>query len=79
LSAISHNPLLAALCRSITEVQIGLALKLFGASIEDWRRVVGSLQSARMEIVDAIAQRDCARAVQLVHDYHRKAIRSAQS
>jgi DNA-binding FadR family transcriptional regulator len=79
LSAISHSPLLAALCRSITEIQIGLAVKLSGGSIEDWRRVTGSLHSARMEIVDAIAQRDSTRAVQLVRDYHRKVISRTQS
>jgi DNA-binding FadR family transcriptional regulator len=79
LSAISHNPLLAALCRSITEIQIGLAVKLSGGSIKDWRRVAGSLHDARMEIVDAIAQRDTGRAVQLVHDYHNKIIKRTRS
>jgi GntR family transcriptional regulator, transcriptional repressor for pyruvate dehydrogenase complex len=79
LSAISHNPLLAALCRSITEIQIGLAVKLSGGSIKDWRRVAGSLHDARMEIVDAIAQRDADRAVQLVHDYHSKIIKRTRS
>jgi GntR family transcriptional regulator, transcriptional repressor for pyruvate dehydrogenase complex len=79
LSAISQNPLLAALCRSIIEIQIGLAVKLSGGNIEDWRRVAGSLHTARVEIVDAIAQRDSARAVQLVRDYHRKVIRRTRS
>jgi hypothetical protein len=31
-----------------------------------------------MEIVEAIAQRDSARAVQLVRDYHRKVIKRIQ-
>jgi len=52
MSAISHNPLLAALCRSITAIQIGLAVKLSGGSIEDWRRAAGSLHRARMGIAD---------------------------
>jgi DNA-binding FadR family transcriptional regulator len=79
LSAISHNPLLAVLCRLITEIQIGLAVKLSGGTIEHWRRVAGSLHRARMDIVDAIAQRDSARAVQLVRDYHRKVVKRIQS
>jgi DNA-binding FadR family transcriptional regulator len=79
LSAISHNPLLAALCRSITEIQIGLAVELSGRRIEDWRRVAGSLYKARMDIVDAIARRDSARAVQLLRDYHRKVIKRIQA
>jgi DNA-binding FadR family transcriptional regulator len=79
LSAISHNPLLAALCRSITEIQIGIAVKLSGGSVEDWRRVAGSLHRARMDIVDAIARRDPAQAVQLVRDYHRKVAKRIRS
>jgi DNA-binding FadR family transcriptional regulator len=79
LSAISHNPLLAALCRFITEIQIGLAVELSGGSTEDWRRVAGSLHKTRMDIVEAIAQRDSARAVQLLRDYHRKVIKRTQS
>jgi DNA-binding FadR family transcriptional regulator len=78
LSAISHNPLLAALCRFITEIQLGLAVELSGGSTDDWQRVAGSLDRARMEIVEAIAQRDSARAVQLVRDYHRKVIKRIQ-
>jgi DNA-binding FadR family transcriptional regulator len=79
LAAISHNPLLAALCRFITEIQIGLAVELSGGDVEDWRRVAGSLHKARLEIVEAIKQRDADRAVQLIRDYHRKVIKRAQS
>jgi DNA-binding FadR family transcriptional regulator len=79
LSAISHNPLLAALCRCITEIQIGLAVELSGGSAEDWRRVAGSLHKTRLDIAEAIAQRDSARAVQLIRDYHRRVIKRTQS
>jgi DNA-binding FadR family transcriptional regulator len=80
LSAISHNPLLAALCRFITEIQIGLAVELSGRRTEDWRRVAGSpLHKTRMDIVEAIAQRDSARAVQLLRDYHSRVIKRTQS
>jgi hypothetical protein len=48
-------------------------------NVENWRRVAGSLHSARLEIVDAIAQRDSTRAVQLVRDYHRKVIKRTRS
>jgi hypothetical protein len=46
--------------------------------IAHWRRVAGSLHRARMDIVDTIAQRDVAGAVQLVRDYHRKVIKHTQ-
>jgi GntR family transcriptional repressor for pyruvate dehydrogenase complex len=79
LSAISHNPLLAALCRVITEFQIGLAVELSGGSTQGWLRVGGRLHPMRLELVEAIEQRDAPRAVQLVHDYHSKVIKRTQS
>jgi GntR family transcriptional regulator, transcriptional repressor for pyruvate dehydrogenase complex len=75
LSALSQNPLLAALCRSITEIKIGLAIELSDKSMEAWRRVAGSLHRTRMDIADAIARRDAVRAVRLVSDLHRKVVR----
>jgi DNA-binding FadR family transcriptional regulator len=76
LSTISHNPLLAALCRFITEIQIGLAIELSGGH---WRRGAGSLHRKRMEIVDAIAGRDATAAVQLIREYHRTVIKRVQT
>jgi DNA-binding FadR family transcriptional regulator len=79
LSRISHNPLLAALCRFITQVQIGIAVELSKGSPESWGRVPRSLSAARLDIVDAIARRDAPAAVELIGDYHRKAIERLQS
>ena len=79
LSAISHNPLLAALCRFITQVQIGLALELSKENDEEWGRLPRSLTKARMDIVDALARRDGAAAVHLVREYHDKVVRRVQS
>jgi DNA-binding FadR family transcriptional regulator len=79
LSAISHNPLLAALCRLITQIQIGLAVELAKGSGEEWGWIPRSLNKARMDIVDAIAQRDASTAVHLIREYHRKVIKRIQS
>jgi DNA-binding FadR family transcriptional regulator len=79
LSAISHNPLLAALSRSITEIQIGLAVELSGGSASEWGQVAGPLAKARVDIAEAIAARDAARATRLIHDYHAEAVRRIQS
>jgi DNA-binding FadR family transcriptional regulator len=79
LSAISHNPLLAALCRFITQIQIGLAVDLSRETSEEWGRVPRSLSKARMDIVDAVARRDAATAVQLIREYHDKVIKRVQS
>jgi DNA-binding FadR family transcriptional regulator len=79
LSEISHNPLLAALCRFIVDVQIGLAVKLSGGDHGEWGQVSGPLQQARMKIVDAIAARDGTRAASEVRDYHRHAVERIMS
>ncbi len=71
LSAISHNPLLAALCRFITEMQIELAVKLAGTDNRDFVHVVNSLHTERMRIVAAIASRDPRHAAAVVREYHR--------
>ncbi|MFF2847794.1 FadR/GntR family transcriptional regulator [Streptomyces sp. NPDC058001] len=74
LSEISHNSLLAALSRFITEMQIGLAVKLSGGEGGDWGRVAGALHAERMRIVAAVASRDPGRAASVVRDYHRQAV-----
>ena len=79
LSEVSHNPLLAALCRFITQVQIGLSVELSKGNTKEWGRVPQSLHKARMDIVDTIARRDAAAAIHLIRDYHRKVIKRLQS
>jgi DNA-binding FadR family transcriptional regulator len=75
LAEISHNPLLAALCRIITDIQLGLAVQLARDAGDEWGTIPRSLHRARMDIVEAIAARDSRRAVQLMREYHDKAVR----
>jgi GntR family transcriptional regulator, transcriptional repressor for pyruvate dehydrogenase complex len=79
LSEISHNPLLAALCRFIAELQIGLAVKLSGGETGSWGQVAGALQPDRVRIVDTIATRDPAAAASVVRDYHRRVVERIMS
>jgi DNA-binding FadR family transcriptional regulator len=79
LAEISGNPLVAALCRFITQMQIGLAVELSKGTNREWGALPRSLAGARMEIVDAIARRDADAAVELVRDYHAKVVRRIQS
>ncbi|MEW1776891.1 GntR family transcriptional regulator [Streptomyces sp. NPDC086777] len=72
LSEISHNPLLASLCRFITEMQIGLAVRLSGGEAGGLGRIAGPLNTERMRIVAAVAARDSRRASAAVHDHHRQ-------
>jgi DNA-binding FadR family transcriptional regulator len=79
LSEISHNPLLAALCRFIAELQIGLAVKMSGGETGSWGQVAGALQPDRVRIVDTIATRDPAAAASVVRDYHRRVVERIMS
>ena len=79
LSEISRNPLLAALCRFIVEVQIGLAVKLSGGENGGWGQVSGTLYPERLRIVDAIAGRDPVVAASVVRDYHRHVVERIRS
>ncbi|MET8829713.1 GntR family transcriptional regulator [Streptomyces sp. NPDC004610] len=74
LGEISHNPLLAALCRFLTEVQIGMAMKLSGGPQGDFGQVSGPLHTGRMRIVAAVASRDARHAATVVREYHREVI-----
>lgn len=79
LPEISGNPLLAALCRFITQMQIGLAVELSKGSNQEWGLLPRSMAGARMEIVDAIASRDATAAVERVREYHTKVVKRIQS
>ena len=79
LSAISHNALLAALSKAITEIQIGMAVELSGGDGGGFGRVAGSMFDARMDIVDAIARRDAAAAADQVRAYHRRVIKRTRA
>lgn len=81
LAGISHNPLLSALCRSILEIQMGLAVELSGGNEGDWGQIAGSptLGVIRAEVAEAIAQRDSVRAVELIRGYHQEVIKLIQS
>lgn len=79
LAEISGNPLLVALCRFMTRMQVGLAVELSTGSGHEWGLIPRSLAGARMEIVDAIAGRDATAALELVRDYHSKLVKRIQS
>jgi DNA-binding FadR family transcriptional regulator len=79
LAQISHNPLLAALCGCITEIQLGLAAEMAGSGRDGWGRVSSAVGEMRVEIADALARRDGVRAVGLVREYHHRVVDRVQS
>jgi GntR family transcriptional repressor for pyruvate dehydrogenase complex len=69
LSESGGNPLLAALCRFLARIQIGLARQSSGQSLESWRKTTTKLTKARKGLVDAIEarDRDAARAAARIY------------
>jgi DNA-binding FadR family transcriptional regulator len=78
LAAISHNPLVAALCRALSEIQIGIAVDLSGADPAAWYKGTGSMYSARLTIVDTLARRDPA-VVEKVRDYYHAIVKRTRT
>ena len=74
LAEISHNPLLATLCRFLIDLQIDLALERSGGSLASWKRTAGELHAERMDIVDALASRSPERAMELTRAYQQRAL-----
>jgi DNA-binding FadR family transcriptional regulator len=78
LSALSHHPLLAALCRAIVDIQIGLAVEHAAEHSRSWKNVWGELSKLRLDIVEALENRDAVRARQLVQQLHQRVIDQMQ-
>jgi DNA-binding FadR family transcriptional regulator len=78
LTAASHNPMLAAMCKAFTEIHIGMDVDLSGDDSGDWGRVVTSLYPRRIAIVDAIARRDPT-APGLIQEYHERVTTSLRT
>ncbi|MGQ7932267.1 FadR/GntR family transcriptional regulator [Paraburkholderia sp. D1E] len=69
----SGNPLLAALCRFLTTIQIGLATELSGGTVESWRATTGSLSRERQRLFKAIKDRNPEAAGKAARAYHDRA------
>ncbi|MFF3573942.1 FadR/GntR family transcriptional regulator [Nocardia jiangxiensis] len=78
LSVASHNALLSALCKALSEIQIGLAVELSGGESGSWGSVAGAMYKARIAIVDALARRDPA-TPDLVREYHQNVVKRTRN
>jgi DNA-binding FadR family transcriptional regulator len=79
LAGISHNPLLAGLCRIISSIQIGVAVELSRAAGDTWGSIPRAMHAERLAIVEAIEARDADLAAQLVQSYHKTLIERIQA
>ncbi|MEU0948558.1 GntR family transcriptional regulator [Streptomyces canus] len=74
LSEVSHNALLATLCRFFGDIQVELGIAISGGpALHEWKRVAGALYQDRLAVVEALEARDGDRAAALVRTYHQRA------
>lgn len=73
IAAAAHNPLLAALYRFLTDVQIELGLEMFGDTIDAWRKVFTKLKPVRGRLIAAIIRRDREATAMEARDFNRMA------
>jgi GntR family transcriptional repressor for pyruvate dehydrogenase complex len=74
LAEAAHNPLLAALCGFLADLQVELGMELTGDSIKEWKRIFASLKKGRSNLVSAIIEGKQELAVSLAHEFHAKAV-----
>ena len=74
VAASAHNPLLAALCGFLTNVQIELGAEFIGTSTERWKKVFAKLRPMRAALIDAIIRRDRDAALGLAREFHAKSV-----
>ncbi len=79
VATASHNPLLAALCHFLSQIQIELGVELAGGSFAVWRKVLAKLRPARRRLVEAIISRDREEASALAQEFHRSAVDAVTS
>ena len=75
LPQASGNPLLAALCRFLAGVQVGLGVRLSRGSLASWRRTSQRLAEERRAIVEAIGNRDAEAARAAGRKYHERSLK----
>jgi DNA-binding FadR family transcriptional regulator len=74
LSTLSRNPLLAAMCAFLGEVQVELAIELSERRLLPLREVAGALYPDRIAVVEALEARDADRAVRTTRAFHDHAL-----
>jgi GntR family transcriptional repressor for pyruvate dehydrogenase complex len=74
LGTASLNPLLSALSRFLSNVQIKLTRQLASGSLEECRAVTGQLSPERRKLLNALVARKPTRARDAAHLYHERAM-----
>jgi len=75
LANAAGNPLLAALCRFLTRVQVDLTGELCGGTLQGWRETAVPMNAKRQRLVDAIRSRDADGARVAALTYHAQSIK----
>ena len=73
VAAAAHNPLLAALCSFLAELQTELGHQLCD-SVTQWRTVLAKLKPIRTQLVESVIARNRTKAVAAAQQFHTKAV-----
>jgi GntR family transcriptional regulator, transcriptional repressor for pyruvate dehydrogenase complex len=74
IATASHNPLLAALCIFLSDLQAELGLEMTGDSLKEWTKILSKLKPTRVRLVNAITRGDRAEAAAMARHLHVKAV-----
>ncbi|MCX5554633.1 FadR/GntR family transcriptional regulator [Streptomyces sp. NBC_00038] len=74
LSGLCGNPVLAAICSFLGQLQVELAMELSQRQMLPLREVAGALHNDRILVVEALEARDPERAEQATRAYHDHAL-----
>jgi GntR family transcriptional repressor for pyruvate dehydrogenase complex len=74
IATASRNPLLAALCIFLSDLQAELGLEMAGDSLKEWTKILSKLKPTRVRLVNAIARGDRAEAASMARHLHDKAV-----
>jgi len=75
LAVASHHPLLRSITRFLIDLQIAVAIEIWGHSFEKFRAMVRKFDEERRQVVAALRKRDRNAARAAVDQYHRHAMR----
>jgi GntR family transcriptional repressor for pyruvate dehydrogenase complex len=73
IALAARNPLLAAICGFLVNLQTELGTELAGNSIVVWRKMFRELRPTRTRLLNAIIAGDQKKAIKLAREFHQKA------
>ena len=74
MAVSAHNPLLAALCGFLADLQVELGMELTGNSFKEWKRILSSLKKVRYGLVDAVIAGNRTLSIKRMREFNAQAV-----